>query len=223
MDPLAEANTATAGLSRLLEPWRARDLISRFDADFDVPFAQSRCIGLLEMLGAYEERPAQDLLSRAEWIGAYWCRIIRADVTWRLPEGLDLIGASRETATELKQRLATGDALGELGLQDRAFLAYVTARWHDSAARIAFRCADYSNARLNFDIAKQIAETERLWHCLPDIVSNWLRADYEERTLAAYAVDLAAQYREHIGKADAEALARGIPTETDAVTAVTAQ
>jgi hypothetical protein len=218
MDQLHEANTATESLTRLLEPWRARDLILRFDADFDVPFAHGLCIGLLEMLGAYEERPAQDLLSRAEWVGAYWCRIIRADVTWRLPEGLDLIGASRETATELKERLAAG----EVGLEDRAFLAYVTVRWHDGTGKIAFRCADYSNARLNFDIAKEIAEAEGLWYCFPDIVSNWLRADYEERTLAAHAVDLAAQYRECIGKAEAEALGRGIPTEADAVTTATA-
>lgn len=205
-------------LDTFLEQWCARDLILSFDSEFDVPFAHKLCIGLLEMLANEADASSDPRVQQATWLGSQWCRIVRADVTYQLAEGLDAIVGSQTLAEQLKTYLAEPNGADPPSSEDdKRFVAYVTARWYDGAGKIFYRCADYSNARLHFDAAKAIATEARLWHCLPDIVSNWLRADYEERTLVAQALDLAEAYRQQVSSAEEQAGKRLIPLAPDTV------
>lgn len=184
-----------------LARWNARDLILDFDGEFDARFEHGLCIGLLEMLGADYRAPAEEPGRDAEWLGMQWCRIVEADVHYRLAEGLDTIARSRAIAARLDEHLRTTRGDQAQPSAERSFIAYVVARWHDGAGRIHYRCADYSNARLSFQTARRIAVDERLSHCEPDITSDWLRAEFEERDLVKQDIDLAGQYRDHIGRA----------------------
>lgn len=170
----------------------ARDLIERFDAEFD-RFAGSEsraegCLGLLQLLGAYEtpRSVSSGVLDDNDWdvladhVGAWWCRVVREDVLYRVLAAMDAIDDSRAAAESLRVGVLDATARGVWDARDRAYRAYVAARWHDAAGRVAFRCADYSESRILFEHAKDLAERAGLWFCLPDLKSNFTRAAYDE-------------------------------------------
>ncbi|HST84669.1 MAG TPA: CHAT domain-containing protein [Kineosporiaceae bacterium] len=159
------------------------DIVMRFDVHFDRPFEHGRAIGALEMVGAFdtaiERRPAIR-------IGAYWCAIVRADVGYSLARGLHLVEESREAAESLAvDLLARGDRQAAAQITalspEEIFDAYATARWFDGAGKINYRVGNFARARMYFAKSLKIAQAWGIWWCVPDILSNLLRGEYEEQ------------------------------------------
>lgn len=162
----------------------AYELIQSFDVEFDMPFKHGRCIGLLGMFGTYEQNDQKDELKLAESVGAWWCRIVRADVLYNLLDGLECIQASRADAEKLQNKILHQELNPNLSEIEQEAIAYMVTRWHDGAGKIYYRCADFTEARILFNKAIELAKQNNLWYCLPDIESNYLRADYQERFTA---------------------------------------
>ena len=192
----------------LVEEFDEEDLIRRFDVDFDAPLWHKYAIGILQMRGAFDPAPDGDYRAAAVRVGAHWCAIVRADVNYDLLEGLRLMNASSGDAERLRS------VLGEAG----EFTGYAVARWYDGAAKIRYRLGSYSSARISFETAAAIARTHSLDWCLPDLLSNFYRARYEEirqsaatehgdKRLQAHVDELAAE-RDRIAAAVADALAK---------------
>jgi hypothetical protein len=160
--------------------------------DFDIPFEHDVCIGLLLIKGAFKDN---NLLE--DLVGAYWCQMVIHDVNYRLLEALEFIGKSKPYAEQLTRNVeeTTNDSITN-STEQYKYQAYVAARWHDSAGKIYAHSGDYTEARLKYNKAKQIAQRADLWHCLPDIESNLLRAIYDEGRIVVGAVpiDFASEY-----------------------------
>ncbi|CAN1212790.1 CHAT domain-containing protein [Tumidithrix helvetica PCC 7403] len=188
-------------VNQFLQGKSALELIQSFDTEFDIPFKHGQCIGLLEMLGAYEALDQSDALNLAEYVGAWWCRIVRADVTYNILDGLEAIQSSKNDAKNLCKKVEKApDKQLEVSYSDKQIqmMDYIAARWHDGAAKIHYRCNDHTEARLLFQKAREIAQRAELWYCLPDIQSNCLRVEYEElRAVGRKSEkDLKTQYKE---------------------------
>jgi CHAT domain len=183
-------------IETFLQGKSALALIQCFDAEFDIPFTHSQCTGLLEMLGAYEPTDLEDDRRLAERVGAWWCRIIHADVSYNILDGLESIRASEFDAGRLRQRVIDRRFDSESPNEQMQKIAYIAARWHDGAAKIHYRCNDHTEARLLFHKARELVERANLWYCLPDIQSNCLRVDYEENRAVGRQIDLKTQYQE---------------------------
>lgn len=152
-----------------------RDVVSAFDARYDQKLEHHLAIALLEICRAFD---STDLSIR---VGASWCRIIRADVEYRLADGLAEVEGTREDAARLHEQV-TGAQVKRDGVVagEQRFARYACARWYDGAAKISFRCGDYAEAIVRFDRAFELVEgVESLWHCQEDIASNCLRTRYD--------------------------------------------
>jgi hypothetical protein len=136
------------------------ELILRYDADFDVPLRHGYALGILRMVGAFDQAPPADLRRVAIRVGAHWCDIVRCDVNYDLVEGLRLIAASQADAERLRAGLGTGR-----GTDDGPFTAYVVARWFDAAGKIRYRLGSHSRARIAFATAAGIAAAADLAWC----------------------------------------------------------
>ena len=163
----------------------AEELILTYDARFDVPGRQGECLGRLEMLGAFDRGPdtsvksAEDVARLAVHVGAHWCRIVRHDVAHRIVQGLEDVEESRPDAEALAEHvlsLRPGDIPRIAG--------YAAARWYDGAAKIHFRMGDLATARVWFKRAADLAEHAGIDWILPDLKSNFIRADFDERDMA---------------------------------------
>lgn len=172
------------------------ELIQYFDTEFDIPFQQGQCIGLLEMLEAYKLNGLDNIEKLAEYVGAWWCRIVSADVLYDILGGLEAIRASENDASKIYQEILNKTFNSEQPNERMQMIAYIAARWHDGAAKIHYRCNDHTEARILFQKAKEIAEHAHLWYCLPDIQSNCLRVEYEELRAVGNAIDLKTKYQE---------------------------
>ncbi|MFK8909062.1 CHAT domain-containing protein [Streptomyces sp. YS-3] len=173
-----------ASITAFIEALDVEELITRFDADFDVPMHQSRAIGMLRLAEAYGPGARRGTRETARRVGAYWCEIVQADVAYELLTGLELIEASRGDA----ERLRASWSRGGLDPAD-TFTRYVIARWFDGSGRIQYRLGSYTTARLSFETAVTVAEESGLWWVLPDLRSNHARARYEEWCQTARATD----------------------------------
>ncbi|MDI2129428.1 CHAT domain-containing protein [Yinghuangia seranimata] len=162
----------------------AQDIVTRFDADFDVPMRQAQAVGLLRLAGAYRAAPSATAHDLALRVGAHWCEIVQADVDYQLLTGLRLVEASRRDA----ERLAALPA-GPRAAPEETFRWYVASRWFDGAGRIKYRIGNHTEARLSFGTAVELAEAADLWWVLPDLLSNHERARYEERNQMARPAD----------------------------------
>jgi hypothetical protein len=167
------------------------DLITRFDVDFDIPMRQSDAVGMLRLAGAYNPAPDGDIRATARRVGAYWCEIIQADMAYEPLTGLRLIEASRADAERLLAHLksvssANGPTAngGQRPTPD-PFVSYVVARWYDGVGRIRYRLGDFTPARIAFGTATDTAMAAGLWWVMPDLRSNRMRADFEERSQTA--------------------------------------
>ncbi|GAX36538.1 CHAT domain-containing protein [Nodularia sp. NIES-3585] len=167
----------------------SKDIIRSFDVDFDIPFEHDVSIGLLLITGAF--KPNSPLEDR---VGANWCQIVVHDVNYRLLEGLETIEKSKSDAEKLTQFIKhlNFDSTNNID----KYQAYVAARWHDAAGKIYYRVGEHTEARLNFEQAEKIVQSAKLWYCLPDIKSNFLRANYEENRIVSHQIDLASAYEE---------------------------
>ncbi|MFF1692772.1 CHAT domain-containing protein [Streptomyces sp. NPDC058257] len=167
-----------------VEALDVEDLIMRFEIDFDAPMRQADATGMLRLARAHTKDPAGGARGIARRVGAHWCEIIQADVGYELLSALRLIEASQPDAERLLALLADGPAD-----PDDAFPAYALARWYDGAGRIRYRLGSYTASRRAFETAVQVAQRSRLWWALPDLLSNYTRAEFEERGQAARAKD----------------------------------
>ncbi|WP_432194458.1 CHAT domain-containing protein [Streptomyces sp. bgisy027] len=189
-----------------VEALNVEQLITRFDADFDVPMHQSRAIGMLRLAEVYGPGTQRGTEGMARRVGAHWCEIVQADVAYELLTGLRLIEASRGDAERLRESWSQG----RLDPAD-TFTPYVIARWFDGAGRIQYRLGSYTTARLSFDTAVTVAEESGLWWVLPDLQSNHARARYEERNQTARAGD---------GGTDARSFITSLEALCDEITAL---
>ncbi|MGI9000833.1 MAG: CHAT domain-containing protein [Pseudonocardia sp.] len=155
-------------LQRTIQQVDVVDLIRTFDAEFDLPFRHHEALGLLEMKRAFAPA-ATDAggPALALRVGAFWCRIVSDDVRFDLAHALAAIERSRTDALRLR------DYPGE-------FEGYVAARWADGAGKVLYRTGSHARGRILFEDACGIAEDRALWWCLPDLRSNYLRAQMEE-------------------------------------------
>ncbi|MEU6672903.1 CHAT domain-containing protein [Streptomyces sp. NPDC046925] len=163
-----------------VEALDVEDLIMRFEIDFDAPMRQADATGMLRLARAHTKDPAAGLRGIARRVGAHWCEIVQADVAYELLSALRLIEASQPDAERLLALLA--DTAAD---PDDVFPAYALARWYDGAGRIRYRLGSYTASRRAFGTAVQVAERGRLWWALPDLLSNYTRAEFEERGQAA--------------------------------------
>jgi len=180
------------------------DLVQRYDADFDIPLRQKYAIAILRMNDAFEADPT-DAPALARRVGAFWCDIVRCDIDYDLVEALRLIDASRSDAERLHATLSNASD---------TFPRYAAARWFDGTGKIRYRLGSYARARMSFGTAVEIAAEGGLWWCLPDLRSNLLRAEFEERkqTVAADPKSRAEDLREPSDK-----LLAGLKAERDRV------
>ncbi|MEW2519038.1 CHAT domain-containing protein [Actinacidiphila alni] len=182
-DPAPDPDPGAA-IRAFVDALDVEDLITRFDVDFDVPMRQSDAVGMLRLAGAYAPVPdGGDIRAVARRVGAYWCEIVQADMAYEPLTGLRLIEASRADAERLLAHL-TARTAGVRAVPDD-FLSYVAARWYDGVGRIRYRLGDYTPARIAFGTATQTAMAAGLWWVLPDLRSNRMRADFEERSQTA--------------------------------------
>ncbi|MFE3519017.1 CHAT domain-containing protein [Streptomyces sp. NPDC059166] len=158
------------------------DLILRYDVDFDAPMRQATAIGLLHLAGAHSPDPSTGARGLARRVGAHWCEIVRADVTYEPLTALRLIEASRPDAERLLADLTAG---GRPPAGSDAFTAYVVARWYDGVGRVRYRLGSYTAARIAFETAVGVAEAHGVWWAWPDLISNHARAEFEEQGQAA--------------------------------------
>lgn len=158
-------------LQRMIDELDVEELIRAFDIGFDLPFRHAELLGLLDMKGAFAPVAPADDRALSLRVGAFWCRIVSDDVRLDLPRALSSIGESREDAIRL-QRMP-----GE-------FAGYAAARWADGAGKVLYRTGSHARARILFEDACLVAEVQDLWWCLPDLRSNYLRAEFEEARLA---------------------------------------
>ncbi|MBQ0983573.1 CHAT domain-containing protein [Streptomyces sp. F63] len=169
-----------SAIRALVEALDIEDLIMRFDVDFDAPMRQADATGMLRLARAHTKDPAAGPRGIARRVGAHWCDIVQADVDYELLSALQLIEASQQDA----ERLMAWHTGSSPDLAD-VFPAYALARWHDGVGRIRYRLGSYTASRRVFGIAVQVAERARLWWALPDLLSNYTRAEFEERSQAA--------------------------------------
>lgn len=169
-----------SAIRAFVEALDVEDLIMRFDVDFDAPMRQADAIGMLRMARAHTKEPHAGVRGIARRVGAHWCEIVQADVDYELLSALRLIEASRPDAERLSSLLFDGTVD-----PDDPFPAYALARWYDGAGRIRYRLGSYTAARRLFGTAVQAAESSGLWWALPDLLSNYTRAEFEERGQAA--------------------------------------
>ncbi|MEU9187759.1 CHAT domain-containing protein [Streptomyces sp. NPDC048484] len=169
-----------SAIRAFVEALDIEDLILRFDMDFDAPMRQADAVGMLRMARAHTKDPEAGARGIARRVGAHWCEIIQADVAYELLSALRLIEASQPDAERLLASLTDGAAdPGDV------FPAYAVARWYDGVGRIRYRLGSYTAARRAFGTAVQVSQRARLWWALPDLLSNYTRADFEERGQAA--------------------------------------
>ncbi|MEU0932904.1 CHAT domain-containing protein [Embleya sp. NPDC005971] len=153
-----------------------RLLILRFDTEYDIPLDHAFPIGLLQMVGAFDPPgAASDLAKTAIRVGAYWCRIVQADVEYDLLLGRRLITESAAWAAWLTEACAGSPT------DEDTFAAYAAARWHDGAGRIHYRLGSHGLAVESFKTAEKLAKAAHLWWCLPDLSSNRARGEFELR------------------------------------------
>ncbi|MFE2540017.1 CHAT domain-containing protein [Actinacidiphila glaucinigra] len=152
------------------------DVILRFDVDFDVPMRQDDALRLLRLAGESGHGRRNDIRDTARRVGAHWCEMVHADVTYKLFTGLQLIKASRADARLLHDL----HLRGELPADD-PFAAYAAARWFDGEGRIRYRLGSFTSARISFGTAVDIAQQAGLWWAVPDLRGNRERARFEER------------------------------------------
>src|SRR4249919_3035259 len=120
-------------IADLVEKFDEKDLIRRFDVDFDAPLRHKYAIGILQMRGAFDSVPDNDYHAAAIRVGAHWCAIVSADVNYDLLEGLRLLSASRGDAERLRSVLDDADRLASVLGEAGEFAAYAVARWYDGA------------------------------------------------------------------------------------------
>ncbi|MFJ8995100.1 CHAT domain-containing protein [Streptomyces sp. NPDC102279] len=171
----------SSAIRAFVEALDVEDLIMRFDIDFDAPMRQADAIGMLRMARAHTREPQAGARGVARRVGAHWCEIVQADVGYELLSALQLIEASRPDAERLLAWLSDGT-----GDPEDPFPAYALARWYDGVGRIRYRLGSYTASRRVFGTAVQVAESARLWWALPDLLSNYTRAEFEERGQAAH-------------------------------------
>ncbi|GAA0937247.1 CHAT domain-containing protein [Actinocorallia libanotica] len=152
------------------DPQRVKDIIRHYDADFDVPFRHGLALGIFRIADAYASDEA------AVRLGAYWCDIVRADVEYDLLDGLRLKDLSLGDAERLRDACRSGGIP-----RGDTFTPYVTARWFNATGKILYRLGSYGRAWINLETAYSLARDHGLWWCLPDLQSDFLRADFEER------------------------------------------
>jgi hypothetical protein len=151
------------------------EIIVPFVANFDRPFKYGEALHRLWLANAFE--PPDDLAScppdkLASFVGAHYCAMIREDVFYRLPEGIQLARRSRAAAVELENR-ANSDGLesGQL---------YSLIRWTDALGRLYYRTGNYTLARLEFEKCKSLMKSrDDFYWCWPDIESNLQRTIFE--------------------------------------------
>lgn len=157
---------------------RVRGLVELFDAVYDTEYRHHVCLGHLESLGAFLPRSPSDPVEQlACAVGAWWCRIVSADVAYEYHEALQLADRSRALAESLEQRLDTKHP-------DVQWHAYAAARWFDGAGKASYRAGDHTEGRRSFERAVTVAVEHDLWWCLADLRSNLERgATQEKRTV----------------------------------------
>jgi hypothetical protein len=167
----------------------AREIITAFDVDYDIPLAHDPALGVLQIHGAFHP-PVMDMgdpvrrMACATFIGAVWCKIVAADVQYRILDGLEAIEDSKAHAEALSQwilgrgqhEFATDADGGEL-----QFMAYVTARWLDASGKVLYRAGNHTEGRMSFERSHEVCSLANLWWCKPDIESNLLRGRFEEQ------------------------------------------
>ncbi|MFF7323153.1 CHAT domain-containing protein [[Kitasatospora] papulosa] len=193
------------------------DLILRYDVDFDAPMRQATAIGLLRLAGVHTPDPSSGLRGIARRLGAYWCEMVLADVAYEPLTALRLIEASRPDAERLLADLAAGG--GPTGSE--AFTAYVVARWYDGVGRVRYRLGSYTAARIAFGTAVGVAADHGVWWARPDLISNHVRARFEEQGQASRRDDGRRAERDFVGPMErarddiaALAAARGVDLES---------
>lgn len=157
-------------ISAFVESVDPLELLRQFDTEFDVPLIQPLATGLLRMTLATQSQLEDPALTE---LGLYWCEIVHADVEYRLDDGVRLINDSQPLLIQLRSRLKGVDSSKDLS-------PYIVGRWLDAAGKIRYRISAFSRSRINFERAEKIALDFDLWWLLPDVVSNNLRAKFQE-------------------------------------------
>jgi hypothetical protein len=157
-----------------------KDLIRRFDVDLNAPLRHKYAIGMLEMRGTFDPVPDHDYHAAGVRVGAHWCAIVSADVTYDLLEGLRLVSSSRGDAERLRSVLGDADRRASVLGRPAEFRAHAVVRWYDGAGNIRYRRGSHSQARISFETAVEAANAHSLDWRLPDLLSNFYRAQYEE-------------------------------------------
>ncbi|MEV0012883.1 CHAT domain-containing protein [Streptomyces sp. NPDC047973] len=178
----------SAVIEEFVDALDVEDLILRYDVDFDAPMRQTTAIGLLRLAGAHTPDPSSGARGLARRVGAHWCEIVQADVSYEPLTALRLIEASRPEAERLLEELF---APGRRPAGHDAFTAYAVARWYDGVGRVRYRLGSYTAARIAFETAVGVAEDHDVWWAWPDLISNHARAAFEERGQAARQGDVA--------------------------------
>lgn len=156
-----------------------RSFFAAFDSFFDVLQAYDVVLPVVSATPRPIDPASEDLDWLTAYVGSSWCRIVAADVRYELPVGAMEIERSREAARSLWQRVfdfeETSDELPR----------YIAVRWYDGAGKLLYRRGDHTESRMSISraFAKAGAEREkgRLWYCWPDIASNDIRNEYEEK------------------------------------------
>ncbi len=171
-------------IGKFLESQSPKEIIVSFDTDYDIPFRHNHAIGLLYMLGAFECPKYNEFSTPAlaVYVGASWCRLVSEDVRYRLLDGIEVIEASQKHADWLEEDVLVRCAESACPIEndDLIFSAYAVARWLDGAGKIKYRAGNHTEGRMLFDRAVKVCRTANLWWCEPDLISNFLRAKFEE-------------------------------------------
>jgi CHAT domain len=175
-DTSSRSGQSADDIDQYLRQFDPLDLIRRYDVDFDIPLKNRFAVGILTLTGAMDAGTSSAVPEQIAGVGAYWCDIVRADVDYRLIDGLRQVNASQSTTESLHALWRDG----RIGDSASETTAHVLARWFDGAGKIRYRLGAFTRARRGFETAATIAADAHLWWVLPDIQSNLLRAQFEE-------------------------------------------
>jgi hypothetical protein len=161
--PLANDEPAGIRARAAMEP---REILARFDSERDLQMRHAEALAVLRALRAHE---SDDLAVR---VGTAWAHIHHADLSHLLRDGIAWSDGSRAAVAQLEaSSAASADP----------FAAYVLARWHAASGSIRFRCGDARVARIELTTAAKLCTRNELWFCRPEILSNLLRVQLDER------------------------------------------
>lgn len=178
-------------------PRDPRQAIEWFDSWYDVRLEHDQCLNLLRDQGVFALSAPDPYQALTYYVGGCWCEMIKWDVLYEVRRGA-LVREESRILAELLDKWTSQQPIANQATATPAVLfgTNVLARWMDGAGKLYYRNREYTDARIMFERALRWAKQGGHWFLLPDLSSNFVRAEFEEQRTAGKKPDLVEKYSE---------------------------